>query len=48
MARRQGLRVQKAALAYEECGRPTFHGTSDLVTYLASHGVSQWTHTLDL
>ncbi len=45
-ARRAGLKVDKAALAFVENGRPTFYGTPDLVRYLASHGVPRWTHTL--
>ncbi len=47
-ARRNGMRVDKAALAFEECGRRTYFGTPDLVTYLSSHGVSRWTHTLEV
>ena len=45
-ARREGLKVDKAALAFVQNGRPTFYGTPDLVRYLASHGVPRWTHTL--
>lgn len=45
-ARGSGLRVDKAALAFTEGGRPTFYGTPDLVRYLSTHGVSRWTHTL--
>ena len=40
--------VDKAALAFEECCRRTYFGTPDLVTYLSSHGVSRWTHTLEV
>jgi hypothetical protein len=47
-ARRNRLRVDKAALAYQESGRVKFFGTRDLVTYLASRGVPRWTHTLDV
>jgi len=47
-ARGNRLRVDKAALAYEEAGRTRFFGTPDLVKYLASRGVPRWTHTLDL
>lgn len=47
-AERQGLRVQKAALAFSQGGRVTFFGTPDLVRYLAANGVSHWTHTLTL
>ena len=42
------MRVDKAALAYDEAGRTRVFGTPDLVKYLASRGVPQWTHTLDL
>jgi hypothetical protein len=47
-ARRNQLRVDKAALAFEEFGRLTYFGTPDLVKYLSSHGVGCWTHTLDV
>jgi hypothetical protein len=48
-ARRSGLRVDKATLAFQESGRTTFFGTPDLVKYLSSRGgVSTWTHTLDV
>ena len=47
-ARGNRLRVDKAALAYQEAGRTRFFGTSDLVKYLASRGVPRWTHTLDV
>ena len=46
-ARRNNLRVDKAALAFQESGRTTFFGTPDLVKYLSSRGVPRWTHTLD-
>jgi hypothetical protein len=42
------LRVDKAALAFEACGRIRFFGTPDLVRYLGSLGVPRWTHTLDV
>jgi hypothetical protein len=47
-ARGNRLRVDKAALAYHEAGGTRFFGTPDLVKYLASRGVPQWTHTLDV
>ena len=47
-ARGNRLRVDKAALAYQEAGCTRFFGTPDLVKYLASHGVPRWTHTLDV
>ncbi|MCB9717008.1 MAG: hypothetical protein H6712_24340 [Myxococcales bacterium] len=45
-ARRSGLRVDKAALAFSQSGRQTFYGTPDLVRFLSRTGVSRWTHTL--
>ena len=47
-ARRNRLRVDKAALAFEEFGRLTYFGTPDLVKHLSSHGVGRWTHILDV
>ncbi len=47
-ARGNRLRVDKAALAYQEAGGTRFFGTPDLVKYLASRGVPRWTHTLDV
>lgn len=47
-ARRAGLKVDKAALAFVENGRPTYYGTPDLVRFLASHGLPRWTHTLTI
>jgi len=48
VARYNGLRVEKAALAYEEFGRPTFFGAPDLVNYLVSAGgVPRWTHSIE-
>jgi hypothetical protein len=47
-ARANRLRVDKAALAYQEAGHIRFFGTPDLVKYLASRGVPRWTHTLDV
>ena len=46
-ARAAGLRVDKAALAYEQNGRTMFYGVPDLVRYLQVAGVPRWTHTLD-
>lgn len=45
--RRQGLRVDKSALAFTEFGRLTFYGTKDLVDYLSSGWTPHWTHTLN-
>jgi hypothetical protein len=48
LARRNGLRVDKAALAFRRNGRLVFHGTPDLVRYLAARpSAVRWTHTLD-
>lgn len=47
-ARRNNLRVDKAALAFQEAGRTKFFGTPDLVRYLSSRGVPHWTHALDV
>jgi len=47
-ARANSLRVDMAALAYDEAGRTRFFGTPDLVKYLATRGVPMWTHTLDI
>ena len=48
-ARRNSMRVDKAALAFQESDRTTFFGTPDLVNYLSSRGgVPTWTHTLDV
>jgi hypothetical protein len=45
-ARRLGLRVDKAALAYRKGSGVEFWGTPDLVGFLAKTGVPRWTHTL--
>jgi len=44
--RRQGLKVDKSALAFEEHGHIKFYGTPDLVDYLVNTRVPHWTHTL--
>jgi hypothetical protein len=48
--RRNGLRVDKAALAYTQHGRLQFFGTNDLVKYLSNGGFRalRWTHSLDI
>lgn len=46
MARTQGLRVEKSALAFVESGRLTYYGTPDLVKFLSNNGVPRWTHVL--
>ena len=48
-ARASGLRVEKAALAYQQGSRRCFWGTRDLARYMAGiGGVPKWTHTLTL
>jgi hypothetical protein len=47
-ARLNGLRVDKAALAFAEGGQVKYFGSPDLVDYLAKRGVPRWTHTLDV
>jgi hypothetical protein len=48
-ATRNGLRIQKAALAFMQHGELTFYGSPDLVRYLVNiGGVPHWTHTLDV
>jgi hypothetical protein len=42
----QGLRVEKAALAFVEFGQLRFFGSPDLVRYLARAGLPRMTHTL--
>ncbi len=47
-AQNAGFRVEKSALAFMQGGRITYHGTPDLVQYLANNGVAHWTHELDV
>jgi hypothetical protein len=47
-ARASGLKIDKAALAYQEHGRTGYFGTPDLVQFLANNGVPMWTHTLEV
>jgi hypothetical protein len=46
-ARRAGLKVDKAALAFRQGNQVAFYGTPDLVRYLQGVGVPRWTHTID-
>jgi hypothetical protein len=46
-ARRAGLKVDKAALAFRQGNHIAFYGTPDLVRYLQTLGVPRWTHTID-
>jgi len=49
LARENGLRVDKAALAFTEYGQLTFYGTPDLVRYLRPRAQAiRWTHTIDV
>jgi hypothetical protein len=45
-AQQNGLKVDKAALAYRIGSRIEFYGAPDLVRYLANRGVPHWTHVL--
>lgn len=47
-ARRAGLKVDQAALAYTESGCVKFFGSKHLVEYLSRRGVPNWTHKLDV
>jgi hypothetical protein len=42
-----GLKVDKAALAFQQNGRIQFYGATDLVNYLSRSGLPRWTHKLD-
>lgn len=46
-ARAAGLKVDQAALVYNENGRTKFFGSKSLVDYLAKRGVPRWTHKID-
>lgn len=45
-ARMSGLKVDKAALAYQHGSQVEYFGTKDLVEFLSQSGVPRWTHTL--
>ena len=47
-ARAEGLRVTKSALAYRAGSGVRFHGTPDLVRYLAGSGAPSPTHQLSV
>lgn len=47
-ARVNGLKVDKAALAFSDGNGVAFWGTPDLVRYLSNIGVPHWTHTLTI
>jgi hypothetical protein len=46
-ARHAGLKVDQAALAFEENGRLRFYGSKNLVNYLSRRGLPRWTHSID-
>lgn len=46
-ARASGLKVDQAALAYDQNGRTRFFGDKNLVEYLARQGLPRWTHKID-
>ena len=43
-----GLKIDKAALAYQENGQIKFWGAKDLVARLSNSGIPQFTHYLDV
>ncbi|GAA4009310.1 hypothetical protein GCM10022631_22130 [Deinococcus rubellus] len=47
-ARQQGLRVDKAALVYQQYGNEHYYGHKDLTGYLSNNGISRWTHTITI
>jgi hypothetical protein len=47
-ARRNGLNIDKSALAFSQSGKIRYYGTPDLVNYLAKSGVLSWTHTITM
>lgn len=47
-ARAAGLRVDQAALAFQEGGRLRFYGDKNLVSYLANGWIPHWTHQIDI
>jgi len=47
-ARASGLKIDQSALAYSQNARIQFYGTKNLVEYLSSSGLPQWTHEIDV
>ena len=47
-AQNNGLKIDKSALAYSDCGRLSFYGTEDLVNYLSKNSITKWTHTIEV
>ena len=47
-ARQSGLRVEIAALVYQEHGELRTYGEPSVVHYVAARGIPRWTHTIDI
>lgn len=47
-ARRNNLKVDQSALAFQSNGRIEFYGDKNLISYLSKGWSPQWTHTLDI
>jgi hypothetical protein len=47
-ARASGLKVDQAALAFQESGRLKFFGSRPLVAFLSNNGIPRWTHQLNV
>ena len=47
-ARAAGLKVDQSVLAFAQHGRIQFYGDQNLVNYLSSSGIPQWTHKIDV
>lgn len=43
-----GLKIDQSALVFMQHGHIQFYGDQNLVNYLSSSGVPQWTHTIDV
>jgi hypothetical protein len=46
-ARLNNLKIDQAALAFQQHGQIRFYGHKNLVDYLAKNGVPSWTHSID-
>ncbi len=46
--RREGLKIDKAALAFRQGSNVVFYGTPDLVHYLQTLYIPRWTHTIEV
>lgn len=47
-ARLAGLKIDQAALAFNENGRLKFYGSKNLVEYLSRSVLPRWTHSIDV